>query len=103
MEFAKLRASRAFASYVPSRFMCLRALRAFVLAGLACLRAFVYYAPSRLTGLTHASYRRALHTLLVRVKIVLGWICSPAKAFHFPRIIKGTTNCVILNKSFNLK
>ena len=47
-EFAKLRASRAFAPYVPSR-----------------LHAFVPYALSRLTCLTHASYLRALRSFFV--------------------------------------
>ena len=62
------------------------------LTRLGALRAYVLY---------HAPYLRALRTLSVRVKIVLGWICSPAKIFHFPWIFKGTTTCVVLNKSLN--
>ena len=80
----------------------LRALRA--------LRAFVPYVPSCLTRLCglgifalYVPYSRALRALFVRVKIGLGWICSPAKTFHFPWIIKGATDCVVLNKSFNLR
>ena len=70
LEFAKLRASRAFWPYVPSR-------------------------------LTQAPYRRALRAFftglahLVRLKIFLAWICNPAEIFHFPRTIKGTTNCAV--------
>ena len=75
-----------YVSHAPSR---LRALRAFVSSRLPCF--------------TNAPYLRALRALFVRVKIVLGWIWSPAKTFHFPWIIKGTTNCVVLNKSCNLK
>ena len=86
IEFAKLRTSRAFAPYVPSY-----------------LRAIALSRITRLACLTHTSYLRALRALFVRVKIVLGRICSPAKTFHFPWIIEGITNCVVLNKSFNLK
>ena len=80
-ELAELRASRAFARYA----------------------SFVSFVPSRFTCLTNAPCLRALRRLFLRVKIVLGWICSPAKAFHFPWIIKGATNCVVLNKFFILK
>ena len=65
-----------YAPYMPS---CLTRLRA--------LRAFAPYVP----------YSRALYTRLAR------FICSLAKTFYFPWIIKDTTNCVVLNKSFNLK
>ena len=75
------------------------------------LRAFIPYVPSRLTRLRtllafapYMPYSRALSTRPARlVKIVLGWICSPAKTFHFPWIIKDATNCVVLTKSFDLK
>ena len=90
-EFARLHTSRAFAPYVSSRLTCFR-----------CLRAFVSYVTSRLrrlhvlrallTGHNYgpcASLSRAFRTLFDHIKIVLGWICSPAKSYHFPRIIKG--------------
>ena len=89
-----------YVSYAPLR---LTRLFAFVPYASSRLRVLHAFAPSRLTCLTHARYLRAMRALFVRVKIVLGWICSPAKSFHFPWIIKGTTNCVVLNKSFNLK
>ena len=40
-------------------------------------------APSHLTCLTQTPYLRILRALFVHVKIVLGWICSPAKTYHF--------------------
>ena len=82
--------------------MCLtrpHALRAFVSSGFTCLtslcalHAFVPHVPLLLTSLTHAPYLRALHALFVRVKIVLGWICSPAKSFHIPRTVKHYQLC----------
>ena len=100
-DFAKLCASRTFSPYVPLLLRTLRALRAFVpyapsrLTRLRVLRTFVHFEPSRLAYLT------ALRTLFGRVKIVLGLIFSPGKTFLW--IIKGTTNCVLLNKSLNLK
>ena len=39
--------------------------------------------------------QRALRALFVQFKIVLGWICIPAKTYHFSRIIKNTTNCAV--------
>ena len=42
-----------------------------------------------------ASFSRTFCALFVHGKIVFGWICSPAKTHHFPRIIKGTFNCAI--------
>ena len=69
----------------------LRASRA-----LRALRAFPPYVP----------YSRALPTrfaclIFLPVKIVLGWIFSPAKTYHFPRIIKGTEiNSMFLCFSF---
>ena len=71
-----LRALRIFAPYVHSCLTRLRALRAL------------------LTRFTLAPWA-SLRALFVHVKIVLGWIFSPAKTYHFPRIIKGTTNCAI--------
>ena len=71
------------------------------------------FAPSRLACLSHLHalrplhalrkrhYLRALRALFVRVKIVLRWICSPAKTFNFPRIIEGTTNLLFLSGSKN--
>ena len=75
--FAKLRASRAFASYVPSSF---RAFASYVPSYLRTLRALftrLIYAPSALT---------------VRLQIFLGWIFSTAETFHFLKTIKVTTN-----------
>ena len=75
-EFAKLRASRAFAPYVPSYLTCLRDLRA-----------FAPYVP----------YLRALSTRLARfICTSLGWIYSPAETFHFPRTIKDTVNRTVI-------
>ena len=74
LEFAKLHASRAF---MPLRLRCLWALLTY------------------LTDAPCTSFSRALRTLFVHVKIVLGWIFSPSKTYHFPRIIKGTTNCAV--------
>ena len=75
-EFAKLRASRAFAPYVPSYLTCLRDLRA-----------FAPYVP----------YLRASSTRLARfICTSLGWIYSPAETFHFPRTIKGTVNRTVI-------
>ena len=45
-----------------------------------------------LTRLIYALCAPFSHTLFVGAKIRLRWICSPAKAFLFPRTIKGTTN-----------
>ena len=76
LEFAKLRALRVFALYVPSRHRALHVLRAlvlYVLCGLSVfLRALRAFAPSRITCLTHVTYLRALHALFVRVTIFLG-------------------------------
>ena len=69
-EFAKLRASHVFLPYVHYAPRCFRALCAFAL--------------SCITFFTHAPYLRVLRALFVRVKIVLGWICSTAKTFYLP-------------------
>ena len=82
-EFSKLRSSRAFASYVHLR---LRALRASV--------PYAPYVPYPRTLSTRLA--RLFYALFVRLKISLGWICSPAETSHFPRIIKGTANSVVL-------
>ena len=55
------------------------------------LRAFASYVPYSLD----LSTRRALRALFVRLKIFLGWICSPTETFHFSRNIKDTTNCAV--------
>ena len=67
-----------------NEFAKLRALARYAPWYLTCLCAFVRYVPLGRMYLTHAPYLCALHTLFVRVKIALGWICSPAKTFHFP-------------------
>ena len=85
-EFAKLRALRAFASYMSLRLRVLRALRAFVL--------HVPYSRALSTRLAHL-FHAPCNVLFVRLKIFLGWICSPAGTFHFPRTIKITTNCAV--------
>ena len=74
-----LRTLRAFVPYFPLWLMRLRTLR-----DLSCL---IYAAC--------APFSWGLRALFVHVKIFLQWICSPSKIFHFPRIIKGTTNCAV--------
>ena len=80
-----------YVPHVPSCLTCLRPLRAFVSHVPSCLthhRALLthfIYAPC-------VSFSLALHALFVRLKIFLGWICSPAKTFYFPSTIKDTTN-----------
>ena len=90
---------------------CLRGLCAFAPSCLTCLtrflvlRTFVPCAPLCLTRLrtlrvlltrliyaSYASFSRFLHALFMRLKMFLGWICTSAETFHFPRIINGTTN-----------
>ena len=75
-----LRAIRVFVPYTPACLTCLCASRALL---------------TRLTYAPFASFSRALHSLFVHVKILLECIFSPAKSYHFPRIIKGTSNCAI--------
>ena len=81
-------------------FLALRALHGLEPSRLTRLRAlclFVPYAPLRLTCFTHApcASLRSLYALFVHFKIALGQIVSPPKTYHFPRIIKGTTNCAV--------
>ena len=77
-------------------FMCLRVL--LVLRALGVLRAFMPYVSylrvllTRLLYTSCAPYLRILHALFVCLKTFLGWICSPSKAFHFPRTVKGTAD-----------
>ena len=59
-EFAKLRALRTFAHYVPLRLWALRALRTFGPYTPSALITFIPYTPSRLKYLTHAPYLRVL-------------------------------------------
>ena len=107
-EFAKLRASRAFAPYVPS---CLRAFAPYVPYAPSCLRVphvFPIYVPSRLTHLRdlralltrliYTAFSRAFRAFFEYVKTSIEQIFSPAKTYHFPRIIKGTTNCAVGQK-----
>ena len=98
-------------SHLPSWFVCFRKFVPYVSYALSCLtylralRAFVPYVPSCLTRLRtlrvlltrliyapYASFSRFLHALFMRLKMFLGWICTSAETFHFPRIINGTTN-----------
>ena len=103
IEFAKLRASSAITPYMPSRLCVLRVLCAFVplcLKAPSCLTCLMrlHALGVLLTYFTYAhcaSFSRALLALFVHVKIVLGWICSPGKTYHFQRIIKDTTNCAV--------
>ena len=76
----RLRALRAFVPYTSS---CLTSLHA--LHALRALLTRLIYEPC-------APLSRALRALFVHLKIFLGWVCSPAETFHFPRAIKGTTN-----------
>ena len=95
-EFAKLRSSRALAPYLPLR--------------LCALRTFVPYVSSRLTCLIHVPYLRALrtfHALFVHLKIILGWICSPAEIsiFHiFQELLKALQIVLFLfgSKTFHI-
>ena len=88
----------------PSRLTCLRAFAPYAPLYLHALRAFAPYVPysralyARLTSAPCASFSRALCALFVYVKIVLGWIFIPAKSYHFPRIIKDTTNCAVFKR-----
>ena len=69
MDFAKLREN--FALY---------ALRAFALSCIMRRRT--------LRAFTYTPCLRTLRVLFIRVKIVLGWICSPGKALHFSYLLK---------------
>ena len=60
-EFAKLRGSHTFASYLVSH--------------LHALRVFVSYVPSRLTCLTYVPYLRALLTVLARLTYA-SYLCA---------------------------
>ena len=89
-----LRAFASYLSYVPSCLCALSAPLPYVPSCLMCLHAL----GALLTRFTYAhcaSFSRALLALFVHVKIVLGWICSPGKTYHFQRIIKDTTNCAV--------
>ena len=65
-------------NYLPLCLRALRALRAFVLSCLTRLRALRALF-RRLTYAPCVYLSRALRALFVHVKIVLGWIFSPAK------------------------
>ena len=58
------------------------------LTRLRVLLAFLSYALSRLTCLSHGPFSSALHPLFVRPKICLGLICSPAKLPTFQGLLK---------------
>ena len=85
-EFSKLRSPRAFTSYVHLRRLALRASVPYA--------SYVSYPRTLSTRLAHPFY-----ALFVRLKILLGWICSPAETSHFPRIIKGTANSAVFKNS----
>ena len=76
MSYEFLPASRAFALYVLCASLCL-------------------------TCLTHAPYLRTLRALFGRVKIFLGWICTPAQTFHFPKAIEVLQTVLFLSGSKN--
>ena len=82
--------------YFPSRLRVLRAKRAFVPSRLTCLRALRALL-TRLIYALVAFFSCVLRALFVRLKIFLGWICSPAETFHFQKTIKGTTSRAVLS------
>ena len=102
-EFAKLRGSHTFASYLVSHLHALRVFVSYVPSRLTHLRAL----RALLTFLIYAPYLLSLRVLLTRLiyvpctpyfvqlKFVLEWIRSLSKTFIFPRTIKGTTNCAL--------
>ena len=76
-EFAKLRALRTFAHYVPLRLRALRALRTFGPYTPSALITFIPYTPSRLSTLltrliyvSCATFSSAFHALFVRLKML---------------------------------
>ena len=91
-EFAK------FLHHAPSRLTCIRLFVPYAPSYLTCLRAlhaFTVYAPSSLICLIPAPYLSVLRAFFRRLARLayapynfLGWICSPAETFHFPRTIK---------------
>ena len=47
---------------------------------------FAKLPPSRAFA-PYVSFSRTLRAFFVRLQIFLGWICSPAETFHFPKTI----------------
>ena len=77
VEFAKLRASRALALYIPYALLTPHGFVPYVRSCLTCLHAL------RALRKPCVPFSQALKALFVPLKIFLGWICSPAETFHF--------------------
>ena len=94
-----LRSLLNYMLHVPSCLTCLTRLMC-----LTCLHALRVLL-TRLLYTSCAPYLRILHALFVCLKTFLGWICSPSKAFHFPRTVKGTANHAVFmwNKKIAMK
>ena len=92
LEFAKLRALRAFVSYVPSRLTRLRALRAFVPSRLCALRAFAPYVPWFL----HALLTRFAHLICYLSALLTRDVHSSQVVSVFSESIISMNLCLLL-------